>query len=155
VGFGGMGVGGIGPNRKMWSANVMPGTDHLPATLNIAEAAFSKGQPQWGAHLADELERLVALHDASNIAAVIVEPLAGSAGVLIPPVGYLETARDHQQARHPADLRRGHHRFGRLGAATGAERLKVTPDLITMAKAINNAAVPMGAVACAAKCTTP
>jgi beta-alanine--pyruvate transaminase len=148
VGFGGMGVGGIGPNRKMWSANVMPGTDHLPATLNIAEAAFSKGQPQWGAHLADELERLVALHDASNIAAVIVEPLAGSAGVLVPPVGYLEKLREIT-SKHGILLIFDEviTAFGRLGAATAAERLKVTPDLITMAKAINNAAVPMGAVA--------
>src|SRR5262249_45614952 len=144
----GMAVGGIGPNRKMWSANVMPGADHLSATLNIAEAAFSKGQPQWGGHLAEELERIIALHDASNIAAVIVEPLAGSAGVLVPPVGYLEKLREIT-SKHGIllifdEVITG---FGRLGAATAAERLKVTPDLITMAKAINNAAVPMGAVA--------
>ncbi|SCU73821.1 Omega-amino acid--pyruvate aminotransferase [Cupriavidus necator] len=148
VGFGGMAVGGIGPNRKAFSANLMPGTDHLPATLNIAEAAFSKGQPLWGAHLADELERILALHDPSNVAAVIVEPLAGSAGVLVPPVGYLEKLREIT-SRHGILLIFDEviTAFGRLGAATAAERFNVTPDLITMAKAINNAAVPMGAVA--------
>jgi beta-alanine--pyruvate transaminase len=148
VGFGGMAVGGIGPNRKAYSANLMPGTDHLPATLNIAEAAFSKGQPQWGAHLADELERILALHDPANVAAVIVEPLAGSAGVLVPPVGYLEKLREIT-SKHGILLIFDEviTAFGRLGAATAAERFNVTPDLITMAKAINNAAVPMGAVA--------
>ncbi|ALD89469.1 aspartate aminotransferase family protein [Cupriavidus gilardii] len=148
VGFGGMAVGGIGPNRKAFSANLMPGTDHLPATLNIAEAAFSRGQPTWGAHLADDLERIIALHDPSNVAAVIVEPLAGSAGVLVPPVGYLERLREIT-SKHGILLIFDEviTAFGRLGAATAAERFKVTPDLITMAKAINNAAVPMGAVA--------
>lgn len=148
VGFGGMAVGGIGPNRKAFSANLMPGTDHLPATVNIAEAAFSKGQPTWGAHLADDLERIIALHDPSNVAAVIVEPLAGSAGVLVPPVGYLERLREIT-SKHGILLIFDEviTAFGRLGAATAAERFQVTPDLITMAKAINNAAVPMGAVA--------
>jgi len=148
VGFGGMAVGGIGPNRKAFSANLMPGADHLPATLNIAEAAFSRGQPTWGAHLADDLERIIALHDPSNVAAVIVEPLAGSAGVLVPPVGYLERLREIT-SKHGILLIFDEviTAFGRLGAATAAERFKVTPDLITMAKAINNAAVPMGAVA--------
>ncbi len=148
VGFGGMAVGGIGPNRKAFSANLMPGTDHLPATLNIAEAAYSKGQPAWGAHLADDLERILALHDPSNVAAVIVEPLAGSAGVLVPPAGYLEKLREIT-SKHGILLIFDEviTAFGRLGAATAAERFKVTPDLITMAKAINNAAVPMGAVA--------
>ena len=94
VGFGGISVGGILNNRKAFSGNLMPGVDHLQHTLNIAEAGFSRGQPAWGAHLADELERLVTLHDASTIAAVIVEPLAGSTGVLIPPVGYLERLRE-------------------------------------------------------------
>ncbi len=93
VGFGGISVGGIAGNRKTFSANLMPGVDHLPHTLNIAEAGFSRGQPQWGAHLADDLERIVALHDASTIAGVIVEPLAGSTGVLVPPQGYLERLR--------------------------------------------------------------
>ncbi len=146
-----MAVGGIGPNRKTWSANLMPGTDHLPATLNIAEAAVLEGPAAWGAHLADELERIIALHDASNVAAVIVEPLAGSAGVLVPPVGYLEKLREIT-SKHGILLIFDEviTAFGRLGAATAAERFNVTPDLITMAKAINNAAVPMGAVAGAA-----
>lgn len=148
VGFGGMAVGGIGLNRRVFSANLMPGADHLPATLNIAEAAFSKGQPKWGGHLADELERILALHDPSNVAAVIVEPVAGSTGVLIPPAGYLEKLREIT-SRHGVLLIFDEviTAFGRLGAATAAERFNVTPDLITMAKAINNAAVPMGAVA--------
>lgn len=148
VGFGGMAVGGMGPNRKAYSANLMPGADHLPATLNIAEAGYSRGQPQWGAHLADDLERILALHDPSNVAAVIVEPLAGSAGVLVPPVGYLEKLREIT-SKHGILLIFDEviTAFGRLGAATAAERFNVTPDIITMAKAINNAAVPMGAVA--------
>jgi len=94
VGFGGISVGGILANRKTFSAHMIPGVDHLPQTLNISEAAFSQGQPEWGAHLADELERIVALHDASTIAAVIVEPLSGSAGVLVPPKGYLQKLRE-------------------------------------------------------------
>jgi len=148
VGFGGISVGGIAANRKPFTANLMPGTDHLPHTLNIAEAAFSRGQPAWGAHLADELERLVTLHDASTIAGVIVEPLAGSAGVLVPPRGYLE--RLHAIcARHGLllifdEVITG---FGRLGAATASEYFGLTPDIITLAKGINNAAVPLGAVA--------
>jgi beta-alanine--pyruvate transaminase len=148
VGFGGISVGGIAANRKPFTANLMPGVDHLPHTLNIAEAAFSRGQPAWGAHLADELERLVVLHDASTIAAVIVEPLAGSAGVLVPPRGYLE--RLHAIcARHGLllifdEVITG---FGRLGAATASEYFGLTPDLITLAKGINNASIPLGAVA--------
>ncbi len=148
VGFGGISVGGISPNRKAFSANLIAGVDHLPHTLNIAEAGFSRGQPQWGAHLADELERLVTLHDASTIAAVIVEPLAGSTGVLIPPKGYLERLRalcdKHGLLLIFDEVITG---FGRLGAATASEYFGVTPDLITLAKGINNAAIPMGAVA--------
>jgi beta-alanine--pyruvate transaminase len=148
VGFGGISVGGISANRKAFSANLMPGTDHLPHTLSIEHAAFSRGQPRWGAHLADDLERLIALHDASTIAAVIVEPLAGSAGVLVPPAGYLERLRE-LCTRHGLllifdEVITG---FGRLGAATASEYFGVTPDLITLAKGINNAAIPMGAVA--------
>src|SRR5690606_17876632 len=94
VGFGGISVGGIVSNRKAFSANLIPGVDHLPHTHSLANMAFSQGQPTWGAHLADELERLVTLHDASTIAAVIVEPMAGSAGVLIPPQGYLQRLRE-------------------------------------------------------------
>ncbi|OVZ57618.1 aspartate aminotransferase family protein [Pigmentiphaga sp. NML080357] len=148
VGFGGMSVGGIGANRKAYAANLMPGVDHLPATLNMAEAAFSKGQPTWGAHLADELERLLALHDASTVAGVIVEPMAGSAGVIVPPRGYLERLRE-LCTRHGILLIFDEviTAFGRLGAATAAGRFGVTPDLLTMAKGINNATVPMGAVA--------
>ena len=148
VGFGGISVGGIVTNRKAFSGNLMPNVDHLPHTLNLAEAAFSRGQPAWGAHLADELERIVALHDASTIAGVIVEPLAGSTGVLVPPKGYLERLRaicDKYGILLIFDeVITG---FGRLGAATASEFFGVTPDLLTMAKAINNAAIPMGAVA--------
>jgi beta-alanine--pyruvate transaminase len=148
VGFGGISVGGIGGNRKTFSANLMPGVDHLPHTLNIAEAAFSRGQPQWGAHLADDLERIVALHDASTIAGVIVEPLAGSTGVLVPPQGYLERLRAIC-SRHGLLLIFDEviTAFGRLGAATAAEYFGVKPDIITLAKGINNASVPLGAVA--------
>jgi len=148
VGFGGISVGGIGANRKTFSANLVPGVDHLPHTLNLAEAAFSRGQPAWGAHLADELERLVALHDASTIAAVIVEPVAGSTGVLVPPQGYLERLRalcsKYGILLIFDEVITG---FGRLGAPTASAFFGVTPDLLTMAKAINNASIPMGAVA--------
>jgi beta-alanine--pyruvate transaminase len=148
VGFGGISVGGIAPNRKAFSGNLMPHVDHLTHTLNIAECAFTRGQPAWGAHLADELERLVALHDASTIAAVIVEPLAGSTGVLVPPQGYLDRLRalctKHGILLIFDEVITG---FGRLGAPTASEYFGVTPDLLTMAKAINNAAIPMGAVA--------
>ena len=148
VGFGGISVGGIVSNRKTFSANLMPGVDHLPHTLNIAQAAFSRGQPAWGAHLAEELERIIALHDASTIAAVIVEPMSGSAGVLVPPQGYLERLRAIC-SRHGLllifdEVITG---FGRLGAATASDYFGVRPDIITLAKGINNAAVPLGAVA--------
>ena len=148
VGFGGISVGGIASNRKTYSANLMPGVDHLPHTLNIAEAGFSRGQPRWGAHLADELERIVALHDASTIAGVIIEPLAGSTGVLVPPQGYLERLRAIC-TRHGLLLIFDEviTAFGRLGAATAAEYFGVMPDIITLAKGINNASVPLGAVA--------
>jgi beta-alanine--pyruvate transaminase len=148
VGFGGISVGGIAANRKIFSANLMPGVDHLPHTLNIAEAAFSRGQPAWGAHLADDLERIIALHDASTIAAVIIEPMAGSTGVLVPPRGYLERLQAIC-ARHGLLLIFDEviTAFGRLGAATASEFFSVKPDIITMAKGINNAAIPMGAVA--------
>lgn len=148
VGFGGISVGGIAGNRKTFSGSMIPNVDHLPHTLNIAEAAFSRGQPDWGAHLADELERQVLLHDAATIAAVIVEPLAGSTGVLVPPKGYLERLRalcDRYGILLIFDeVITG---FGRLGTAFASDYFKVTPDLMTMAKGINNAAVPMGAVA--------
>jgi beta-alanine--pyruvate transaminase len=148
VGFGGISVGGIAANRKTFAANLMPGVDHLPHTYNLAEMAYSRGQPVWGAHLADELERLLVLHDPSTIAGVIVEPLAGSTGVLVPPQGYLERLRAICQ-RHGILLIFDEviTAFGRLGAATASEYFGVTPDLITMAKGINNASVPLGAVA--------
>ncbi|WEY41424.1 aspartate aminotransferase family protein [Paraburkholderia sp. SUR17] len=148
VGFGGISVGGISPNRKTFSGQLLPAVDHLPHTHNLEHNAFSKGQPAWGAHLADELERIVALHDASTIAAVIVEPMAGSTGVLIPPQGYLQRLREictkYGILLIFDEVITG---FGRLGKATASEFFGVTPDLITLAKAINNAAIPMGAVA--------
>jgi beta-alanine--pyruvate transaminase len=148
VGFGGISVGGISPNRKAFSASLIPGTDHLPHTHDLSKNANSHGQPEWGAHLADELERLVALHDASTIAAVIVEPLAGSTGVLVPPKGYLERLRAITEKYGILlifdEVITG---FGRLGAATASSYFGITPDLITMAKGVSNAAVPAGAVA--------
>jgi beta-alanine--pyruvate transaminase len=148
VGFGGISVGGIAPNRKTFSGSLLGNVDHLPHTHDLAHNAYSKGQPAWGAHLADELERLIALHDASTIAAVIVEPVAGSTGVLIPPQGYLQRLREictkHGILLIFDEVITG---FGRLGRATASEYFGVTPDLLTMAKAINNAAIPMGAVA--------
>jgi beta-alanine--pyruvate transaminase len=148
VGFGGISVGGISPNRKTFSGALLPAVDHLPHTHSLEHNAFSKGQPAWGAHLADELERIVALHDPSTIAAVIVEPMAGSTGVLVPPQGYLQRLRDIT-AKYGIllifdEVITG---YGRLGAATASECFGVTPDLITMAKGISNAAVPAGAVA--------
>ncbi|MBB3257767.1 beta-alanine--pyruvate transaminase [Paraburkholderia bannensis] len=148
VGFGGISVGGIGANRKTFSGQLLPAVDHLPHTHNLEHNAFTKGQPAWGAHLAEDLERIVALHDASTIAAVIVEPVAGSTGVLIPPQGYLQRLREictkHGIVLIFDEVITG---FGRLGKATASEYFGVTPDIITMAKAINNAAVPMGGVA--------
>ncbi|UFN49726.1 aspartate aminotransferase family protein [Roseomonas sp. OT10] len=146
VGFGGMSVGGIGGNRKQFGA-MLPYVDHLPHTHLPAQNAFSKGQPEHGANLADVLENLVALH-GDTIAAVMVEPVAGSTGVLVPPVGYLERLRElctkHGILLIFDEVITG---FGRLGTPFGSERLGVTPDIITMAKGLTNAAVPMGAVA--------
>ncbi|MDR3522930.1 MAG: aspartate aminotransferase family protein [Acetobacteraceae bacterium] len=147
VGFGGMSVGGIGGNRRQFGAQ-LPYVDHLPHTHAPEHNAFSQGQPEWGAHLADSLLNLIALHGADTIAAVMVEPLAGSTGVLIPPVGYLERLRDICTAHGILlifdEVITG---FGRLGTHFGAERLGVVPDIMTMAKGLTNAAVPMGAVA--------
>src|SRR5215469_10199038 len=147
VGFGGISVGGMTPNRKTWSAVLLPGVDHLPHTHDLARNAFSRGAPQHGAQSADELERLVTLHDASNIAAVIVEPIAGSTGVLIPPRGYLERLREICD-RHGIllifdEVITG---FGRTGSAFAAQEFAVTPDMITLAKGLTNGCVPMGAV---------
>jgi len=147
VGFGGISVGGILPNRKVFSAALIPGVDHLSHTHNLEKNGFTKGQPEWGAHLADDLERLVLLHDASNIAAVIVEPMAGSTGVLVPPKGYLERLRKicdkHGILLIFDEVITG---FGRLGTDFAASYFGVIPDLMTVAKGITNATVPMGAV---------
>jgi len=146
VGFGGISVGGMVANRK-WYGPLLPGADHLSHTYNRAEQAYSAGEPAWGAHLADELERLVALHDASTIAAVIVEPMAGSTGVLAPPQGYLKRLRE-LCTRHGIVLIFDEviTAFGRLGHCFAAERFGVVPDLLTFAKGITNGAIPMGGV---------
>jgi beta-alanine--pyruvate transaminase len=147
VGFGGMSVGGIGPNRKQFGA-LLPYVDHLPHTHGIEGNRWSRGQPEEGAARADALESLVALHGAETIAAVMVEPVAGSTGVLVPPRGYLERLREictkHGILLIFDEVITG---FGRLGTNFGAERLGVVPDIMTMAKGLTNAAVPMGAVA--------
>ncbi|WP_461538534.1 omega-aminotransferase AptA [Spongorhabdus nitratireducens] len=144
VNFGGISVGGIGPNRSLFGQAV--DADHLPHTV-LKENAFQKGMPEYGAHLADELLEQIALHDAANIAAVIVEPLAGSAGVLPPPAGYLNRLREicdqHQILLIFDEVITG---FGRMGANTGAEAFGVTPDIMGMAKQLTNGTVPMGAV---------
>ena len=147
VNFGGMSVGGIPGNRKMFGNAMLPNVDHLPHTHAPEHNAFSKGQPAWGAHLADELERIAALHDAGNIAAVIVEPVSGSAGVLVPPLGYLQRLREIC-TRHGILLIFDEviTAFHRIGAAFGCERLGVMPDIITTAKGITNGVIPMGAV---------
>jgi len=146
VGFGGISVGGIVNNRKFFGS-LIPGVDHLPHTHDLSRNAFSRGQPEHGVELADELERIVALHDASTIAAVIVEPVAGSAGVLLPPKGYLERLRAICD-RHGIllifdEVITG---FGRLGEAFAADYWDVVPDMMTTAKGLTNGTVPMGAV---------
>jgi beta-alanine--pyruvate transaminase len=146
VGFGGMSVGGIGANRKFFGP-MLPGVDHLPHTHNLKENAFSRGLPEWGAHLADDLQRIVDLHDASTIACVIVEPFAGGGGVFLPPKGYLKRLReicDHHGILLIFD--EVITAFGRFGAASAAEVFGVTPDIMTTAKALTNGSVPMGAV---------
>ena len=147
VGIGGTSVGGISNNRKHFGT-LLPAVDHLPHTHNLAEMAFTRGQPDWGAHLADDLERIVALHDGSTIAAVIIEPVAGSTGVLVPPKGYLEKIRAICD-RHGIllifdEVITG---FGRLGDPFAADYFGIVPDMMTMAKGLTNAAVPMSAVA--------
>ena len=146
TGFGGISVGGIVNNRRWWQG--LPGVDHLRHTHDPERNAFSKGFPPHGADLADDLEKLVALHGAETIAAVIVEPLAGSTGVLVPPVGYLQRLRDIC-TKHGIILIFDEviTAFGRVGGATASGTWGVTPDIITMAKGLTNAAVPMGAVA--------
>jgi beta-alanine--pyruvate transaminase len=146
VNFGGISVGGMVANRKMFGT-MLGGADHIRHTHDPARNAYSVGQPAHGAEIADDLERLIALHDASTIAAVIVEPVAGSTGVLVPPQGYLQKLRaicdKHGILLIFDEVITG---FGRLGAPFGAQRFGVTPDLMTVAKGLTNGAVPMGAV---------
>ncbi len=146
VNFGGISVGGIVTNRKMFGT-LLTGVDHLPHTHNLAKNAFSRGVPEHGVDLADELERIVTLHDASTIAAVIVEPVAGSTGVLIPPPGYLQRLRDITK-KHGIllifdEVITG---YGRLGTPFGADYFGVTPDILVTAKGLTNGVIPMGAV---------
>ena len=146
VNFGGVSVGGMVGNRKAFATG-LPGVDHIRHTHEPARNAFSVGQPVHGAEIADDLERLVALHDASNIAAVIVEPVAGSTGVLVPPVGYLQRLREIC-TRHGIllifdEVITG---FGRTGQPFATQTFGVTPDMITCAKGITNGCAPMGAV---------
>jgi beta-alanine--pyruvate transaminase len=146
VGFGGMSVGGLVNNRRAFGA-MLPAVDHMPHTHDPARNAFSKGQPEHGSELADQLERIVALHGADTIAAVIVEPVAGSAGVLVPPKGYLEKLRAicdrHGLLLIFDEVITG---FGRMGTPFASQYFGVTPDLMTVAKGITNGAIPMGAV---------
>ncbi|MCR6635773.1 aspartate aminotransferase family protein [Devosia sp.] len=146
VNFGGISVGGIVTNRKMFGT-LLAGVDHMPHTHNLAKNAFSKGLPEYGTELADELERIVTLHDASTIAAVIVEPVAGSTGVLIPPPGYLKRLREITK-KHGIllifdEVITG---YGRLGTPFGADYFDVVPDIMVTAKGLTNGVIPMGAV---------
>jgi beta-alanine--pyruvate transaminase len=145
VGFGGISVGGIAGNRKLYAG--IPGVDHLPHTFNLGKQAFSHGQPDWGAELADELERIAALPEPSTIAAVIVEPMAGSTGVLVPPKGYLERLKaicdKYGFLLIFDEVITG---FGRLGASFATELFGVVPDMVCFAKGVTNGCVPMGGV---------
>jgi beta-alanine--pyruvate transaminase len=147
VNFGGMSVGGILPNRRAFGAALLPAVDHLPSTHDLARNAFSKGQPEHGVERADALEALIALHGADTIAAVIVEPVAGSTGVLVPPKGYLERLRAicdrHGLLLIFDEVITG---FGRLGTPFAGQYFSVTPDIMTTAKGLTNGAIPMGAV---------
>lgn len=145
VNFGGISVGGMVANRKSFGT-LLAGVDHLPHTHDLSRNAYTRGQPEYGVEYADELERIIALHDASTIAAVIVEPMAGSAGVLIPPKGYLERLREIT-SKHGIllifdEVITG---FGRLGSPFAAEHFGVTPDMMCLAKGLTNGVIPMGA----------
>ena len=146
VNFGGTSVGGISNNRK-WFGTLVGGVDHLPHTHDLARNAFSRGEPEHGVELANDLERLIALHDASTIAAVIVEPVACSTGVLIPPKGYLKRleaiCRKHDILLIFDEVITA---FGRLGTPFAADYFDISPDLITTAKGVTNGTIPMGAV---------
>ena len=147
VNFGGVSVGGITPNRKSFGP-LLPGVDHLPHTWDPEHMAFSKGQPDWGIHLADELEKILMLQDPSTVAAVIIEPVTGSGGVIVPPKGYLERIREictkHNILLIFDEVITG---FGRLGYPFAANRFSVKPDMICMAKGLTSAMIPMSAVA--------
>ncbi|WP_434359242.1 aspartate aminotransferase family protein [Parasalinivibrio latis] len=147
VGFGGISVGGIPNNRKTFSSQLLPGVDHLPHTLDLEKNAFTRGLPEHGAEKADALEQLINLHGPENIAAVIVEPMSGSAGVILPPKGYLKRLREitlkHDILLIFDEVITG---FGRVGSAFASQQWEVTPDIITTAKALTNGAIPMGAV---------
>lgn len=146
VGIGGISVGGIPYCRHVFGSALMPQTDHMPHTHNLEKQAFSKGEPEWGGHLADELENILYLHGSENIAAVFVEPVAGSTGVLVPPKGYLKKIREicdkHGILMVMDEVITA---WGRLGKATASEYFGIVPDIITSAKGINNGSVPMGA----------
>ncbi|MFZ6758902.1 aspartate aminotransferase family protein [Undibacterium sp. Ji50W] len=146
VGFGGMSLGGLPVNRKQFGT-LLAGVDYLPHTHNLEKNAFTRGLPEYGTHLADELERLITLHDISTIAAVIVEPLAGSAGVILPSKGYLKRLRElcdkHGILLIFDEVITG---FGRMGTPFASDYFDVTPDLMTTAKGLTNGVVPMGAV---------
>ena len=152
VGMGGISVGGILANRKMFAPLMIPGVDHLPHTWDTSKMGYSRGQPDWGLHLAEDLERIVALHDASTIAAVIVEPMQGSTGVIVPPKGYLQRLREscpkHGILLIFDEVLTG---FGRLGKPFAADFFGVQPDMTTFAKAVNNATVPLGGVLAASQ----
>jgi beta-alanine--pyruvate transaminase len=147
VGFGGISVGGISPNRKAFSSSLLPFVDHLPHTHSLPNMAFSKGMPKWGKHLADTLESIATLHDPSTIAAVIIEPVQGSTGVVIPPEGYLQRIREICDKYGILlifdEVITG---FGRTGASFGAKRFNVEPDMIVCAKGLTNGMIPAGAV---------
>lgn len=147
VGFGGMSVGGMAANRKAFASAMLPGVDHLRHTHDLAHMAFTRGQPAWGAHLAEDLARLIALHDPSTIAAVMIEPMQGSGGVIVPPVGYLERIRElctqHGILLIFDEVITG---FGRIGELFSPDRFRVMPDLITFAKGITSGMVPLGGV---------
>ena len=146
VGFGGISVGGMSPNRKMFGA-MLPGVDHLKHTHNLEHNAYSVGQPKWGDHLADQLTEILMLHDPSTVAAVIMEPIAGSAGVYLPPVGYLNRIREicdeHGILLILDEVITG---FGRTGSNFGSDAFGVTPDIMTIAKGMTSGTVPMGGV---------
>ncbi|HMF68450.1 MAG TPA: aspartate aminotransferase family protein, partial [Phyllobacterium sp.] len=146
VGFGGISVGGISGNRKTFG-NALSGIDHIRHTHDLARNAYTRGEPEYGAEFADDLEKVISLHDASNIAAVIVEPVAGSTGVLIPPKGYLKRLREictkHDILLMFDEVITG---FGRLGTPFAVDYFGVVPDLVTTAKGITSGVIPMGAV---------